>query len=66
MENKEVLILTPTGSKSSLRKFSIGGRIRSVRVPDDLWGAAAEKAAKEGIPLSIVIRQLLEQWVNEK
>lgn len=37
-----------------------------MRVPDDLWGAAAEKAAKEGIPLSIVIRQLLEQWVNEK
>jgi hypothetical protein len=37
---------------------------RSVRVPDDLWRAAQEKAARRGETLTNVIRRALERYVR--
>jgi hypothetical protein len=37
---------------------------RSVRVPDDLWRAAQEKAARRGETLTDVIRRALERYVR--
>lgn len=37
--------------------------LRNIRVDDDLWIAAGERAAEEGTALSVVIRQLLEDYV---
>lgn len=36
-----------------------GLRVRTVRVGDELWDAAAEWAAAEGSNMSVLIRQLL-------
>lgn len=37
---------------------------RPIRIKDELWIPAQEKAAKEGTSLSEVIRALLAQWVT--
>ena len=39
---------------------------RSIRVPDDLWNAAAKKASAEGTDVSAVIRKALERYVRRK
>lgn len=38
--------------------------IRSIRVPDDLWEAAQEKAAVVGDTISDVVRKALLWYVN--
>lgn len=40
--------------------MSAGAPLRSVRVSDELWAAAAERAAREDITLS----QLLRRWLT--
>ena len=37
---------------------------RTVRVDDELWNAAKEKAEAEGVSLSEVIRQALQAFVD--
>lgn len=37
---------------------------RAVRVPDDLWRAAQDKAEREGTTVSNVIRRALERYVK--
>ena len=39
---------------------------RTIRVPDPLWEAAAEKAKEEGTDVSAVIRKALERFVKRK
>lgn len=46
------------------KTLRIGGRIRTVRVPDDLWEQAQEKAAEKGETLSEVIRRALEEYIK--
>ena len=36
--------------------------LRNVRIPDDVWEAAKQKAEAEGRNVSAVIREHLEQW----
>jgi predicted DNA-binding protein len=43
---------------------SPGTRARSVRVPDDLWDTARRISQAEGTPLSDVIRESLERYVE--
>lgn len=38
---------------------------RTIRIPDELWKAAQQKAADEGTDVSAVIRELLAEWVGE-
>lgn len=40
--------------------------IRGVRVPDDLWRAAQDKAAAEGRTVSEVVRELLAGWLAQR
>jgi antitoxin component of RelBE/YafQ-DinJ toxin-antitoxin module len=35
---------------------------RTVRVPDDVWLAAQERAAQEGVTISEVIRRALQKY----
>lgn len=37
---------------------------RTIRVPDDLWGAVGVKAEAEGRTKTDVIIELLEKWVT--
>lgn len=39
---------------------------RTIRVPDVLWDAAAEKAKVEATDLSTVIRKALERYVKRR
>lgn len=39
---------------------------RQVRVPEELWDAAKAKAAERGEPLSIAIRDLLTDYVEDR
>lgn len=39
-------------------------KIRTVRIPDDLWVRAKAKAKAEGTGISQVIRRLLFAYVN--
>jgi len=39
---------------------------RTIRVPDDLWAAAAEKAREQGTDVSAVIRKALERFVKRR
>ena len=41
--------------------MSEGAPRRAVRVPDELWAAAAARAAREDIPLS----QLIGRWLTD-
>jgi len=38
---------------------------RTVRVPDDVWKPAVEKAESEGTNLSALIREWLVDYVNQ-
>lgn len=38
---------------------------RNVRVPDDVWDAAAEAARANGETIAVVIRRALIQYVKE-
>ena len=38
--------------------------LRNVRIPDQLWERAQEKASREGVSLSEVMRRLLTAWVE--
>ena len=38
--------------------------LRNVRIADDIWQAAKERADQQGESLSDVIRRALEQYVN--
>jgi hypothetical protein len=38
---------------------------RSIRIPDDLWAAAGEKAAQNGTDRNKVVNELLAAWVAE-
>lgn len=40
--------------------------LRNVRVPDDLWAAALNKATAEGRNVSEVVRELLTRWVKQR
>lgn len=44
--------------------MSAGTTRRSVRVSDDLWTAATEKATERGESVSDVIRRALERYVK--
>ena len=44
---------------------SKGTTRRSIRVEDELWSAAQQKAAAQGTNLSEVIRRLLTEWLKE-
>lgn len=46
--------------------MSKGTPIRNVRVPDELWRLALEKAAQEGDNLSEVIRRALTEYIKKK
>lgn len=37
---------------------------RTIRVPDDLWGAVGVKAEQEGRTRTDVVIELLERWVT--
>ncbi len=39
---------------------------RTIRVPDELWRAASERAKADGQDLSAVIRAYLEKYASEK
>lgn len=39
---------------------------RTIRVPDALWTAAAEKAKGQGTDLSTVLRKALERYVKRR
>jgi predicted transcriptional regulator len=39
---------------------------RTIRVPDALWEAAAEKAKTEDTDLSTIIRKALERYVRRR
>lgn len=39
---------------------------RTFRIPDDVYDAAREKAAELGVPLSEVVRDLLDAWVSSE
>lgn len=39
--------------------------LRAIRVPDALWHAAQEVAAKQGESVSKVIRKALERYVKQ-
>jgi hypothetical protein len=41
-----------------------GTTLRNVRVSDDLWQAAQERADAEAMNVSEVIRALLQAWVE--
>ncbi|WP_161951623.1 ribbon-helix-helix protein, CopG family [Mycobacterium ostraviense] len=43
---------------------SRGTQRRSVRIPDQLWTAAAARARAEGVSVSDVIRAALEAYVS--
>lgn len=38
--------------------------LRNIRIPDPLWRRAQEKASREGVSLSEVVRRLLTAWVE--
>lgn len=38
---------------------------RPIRIKDELWDPAREKAAAEGTNLSEVIRRLLNEWLQK-
>lgn len=63
MEPKSSSTSTNPGP-SRLRHIGVGGKARSVRVPDDLWEEAQAIAEARGEPLSEVIRQALEEYVK--
>lgn len=44
--------------------MSKGTKIRGIRIDDDLWNAATERAAKFGKSVSDVIRELLREFVK--
>lgn len=37
---------------------------RTFRISDEVYDAAREKAARLGVPLSEVVRELLEEWAR--
>ena len=37
--------------------------IRGIRIPDELWHAAQEHAAADGVTVSEVVRTMLAEWV---
>lgn len=39
--------------------------MRNVRIPDLLWKRAQEKASREGVSVSEIVRRLLARWVDE-
>jgi antitoxin component of RelBE/YafQ-DinJ toxin-antitoxin module len=47
-----------TGNKTS------GSKVRHLRVPDIIWGAANAKAEDQGFRMSDVIRVLLHRYAN--
>lgn len=51
-------------SRGTSRRIKIAGKIRAVRVPDDLWEEAQRVAAERGEVLSEVIRRMLEEYVK--
>lgn len=44
--------------------MSKGTKIRGVRIDDDLWQRATERAAENGKSVSDVIRELLREFVK--
>jgi len=51
-------------SSETSRRIKVGGRIRTVRVSDDLWEKAQKVAAERGESISEVIRRSLEEYVD--
>lgn len=42
-----------------------GTTLRNVRIDDDLWTAAQDKAASEGRNVSEVVRELLSTYITQ-
>lgn len=41
-----------------------GTTLRNIRIDDQLWEAAKQKATAEGRDVSAVVRELLTRWVK--
>ena len=41
-------------------------RLRAIRVPDETWQAAQERAKAEGTTVSAIVREALEQYGKER
>lgn len=46
--------------------MSKGTPHRPIRIDDELWAKAQEKAAREGTTASAKARELLEEWVEKE
>lgn len=54
--------MSPTGTpKRKLRKVT---KPRSVRVPDELWERARDRADSEGVTMSEVLHDFIEAYAN--
>jgi predicted DNA binding CopG/RHH family protein len=42
-----------------------GTTLRNVRISEELWTAAQERAEREGTNVSEVMRELLQGWVDQ-
>lgn len=45
--------------------MSRGTMPRAIRIPDDLWNAAQDKARRTGVTVSDKVRDGLQQWIDE-
>jgi hypothetical protein len=55
------------GAGASTRRLpDVSDTPKSIRIPDDLWRAALEKAHASGDTLSDVVRRALERYVARK
>ena len=37
---------------------------RNIRIPDEVWAAAVNKARREGTTISHLVRTWIENWLN--
>lgn len=45
--------------------FPVGDTPRAIRIPDDLWLAALERARANGDTVSAIVRDALRRYVRE-
>ncbi|MDJ0490565.1 ribbon-helix-helix protein, CopG family [Rhodococcus qingshengii] len=50
--------------RPSPAKMRAGTTLRNIRVQEDLWKRAKQKAERENTSISEVLRRFLDQWVD--
>jgi predicted DNA binding CopG/RHH family protein len=64
VQEQIALLLNTLQSKPAHARYGSHGKTHSIRLPDGMWARLKEQADNQGVPVSELIREALDQYLS--